>query len=204
MNDSPTSSLLLEIFEKEAMPLFPTYFEKIYEKKKDTRNFNVKSPWFDCFHPVALKKGDSYEGTIQCVLPAPRVFWDCWMSIYQLENPKVFYNPSIAAKSILQELEILKLDPSGFVNFEPYHENHLNQVANFNRRNFFLDNPFGCVLGLKICPMIESLCGDMDPYEYVKKNEQVQIEIQKLEEHMIQDWIEKYPEMKNFLIKDIK
>lgn len=199
MNDS-LRHLLRTILQKEALRHFPTYFEEIYQKRCENDSWNEKSPFFDVFIPCSMQSAKGVEGTLMNVLPAPRCFWDCWFAVYQLEKPEIFSSPAIVAKVILREIQELKLQPAGFVNFEHHNLVHLQQLAAGQRENLFLKNPKDTVLGLMLAPMIECSRGALEPEQFMqteKCQEQVAVAMEKLDA----DWAEKYPELnkeKNF------
>lgn len=197
MNDSDRH-LHRKILQAEALPRFPSYFEEIYKKRCEESSWNEKSPFIDCFLPVSFKTPEGVEGTVMCVLPAPRCFWDAWFAVYQLEKPEIFTSSAIVAKVILREIQELKLQPAGFINFEPFMLRHLQLLATGERLNLFLGNPKDTILWLQLAPMIEAARGSLQPDEFIQTKE-CQEQMLKAQEEIDKAWDEKYPELnKNF------
>lgn len=195
-DEQKLAALYLRIFKAEALPLFPTYFEKILEKRETNNDWNERSVWIDSFVPMVGRGVGQVEGTMTCLIPAPRVFWDTWLCVYQLENPDIFSHPSIAARVILREIQTVKLDVSGYGNLEPYHLDYLTDLANSKKphTNMFLLDPFEAVVLLKLIPMVECARGVQDPIDFMQRNEEFQKEAEKCRTALEAEWRIKYPD----------
>lgn len=193
---------LRKFFKNEVLPLFPTYFEKIYEKRENDQNWNEGAPWVDMFVPMASHNPDTaLEGTLSCVVPAPRLFWETWLALYQLENPDVFYNTSVAANVILREIKALKLAPSNFGNFEVYHLNYLSDLGSGSepKPNMFLSNPFVTMISLKLAPMLEAARGGSPPDVFARTNLEFIQQSILMEEEYMNRFEKEYPEISNMI-----
>lgn len=186
----------LAIFHKFVLPLFPKYFEDVVRKREENHTWHAMSAVFDIFQVTATKiEGDEtkQEGKVMCVIPCPRGFWDAWLSIYHLENPKVYKEQRYVAQIILNHINDTKMDPAGYINLEPYHLGHLIDIATIGKTNLFLDDPLDCIFMLKAYPMIEVARGEREPIEFMENDEKMKIEMYKMKEALrkeLEDFID--------------
>lgn len=182
----------LEFFKKWILPEFPTYFEQVLKKREEEETWHEKSICWDVFqimadHPEGMDNLYHQEGVVVCTIPAPRGFWDAWMAIYCLENPKLFKNLTMCARLLLDYIKEIKLDPSNYKFFEPCHFNYLVKLSlGEEGRNYFFEDPRELLFLLRSYPMIEVACGNLSWDEWMKKPE-AQEQLEKLHEKTYKD-----------------
>lgn len=168
---------LLKLYKKFVLPRFPTYFEQVHEKRDKEQTWTEKAVVDDIFKPVCIRDPDNpnkINGTICCMIPAPKCFWDSWLAIYCLENPTTFPNVSRVAKILLEGITKIKLDTMGYQNFESYHEKYLLNTANGIGKNMLFEDPHGTIFLLSAEPVIETFCGDhTDPVEWLEREDTI-------------------------------
>lgn len=191
--------ILLKIFKKYVLPLFPEYFEKVVEKREKEDTWHEGSVTWDVFQPIAFKPNwkdhKNQEGRVMCTLPEPRGFWDAWLTLYHLENPKLFPHVSDVARLLVQHIERIKLQPSNYENFSIFHLNYLTRMAQGDPtlRLIFLNYPWETVFLLKTYPFVESACGNQDPMTFMetpecqKALEKIRSAVNELEAEFLKD-----------------
>lgn len=203
---------LLAIFKKLFVPWYSPsdYFRAVLELREKENTWNEKSVCRDVFQ-VSLSQssmvpeeqlGERNAG-IFCTLPPPRIFWDCWLAIYYLENPQVFPSLSMVAKHLLDYIKRVGLNPDGnYRQFEPFHLDYLLKMASADPRqgNLFLQDPIEALCLMKGTVMLASVAGGLrDPYLWLGEHQKEWQEQSKLvREATIDEFREFYSERKLF------
>ncbi len=114
------------------------------------------NPTMDSFHLIFENKKQGtkeMDGRLQCVIPAPKCFWEITLGCYVLLRPEVYQSTAFVAQcmreNLLKVCEDMKLSPvEGIDNFCELHYSYIHDLADGKDQNRFETNPF---LAIKRC-----------------------------------------------------